>query len=226
MITLAGNIEEVCKKLRKFIFNNLIEFNTLPRESASAFGLGYYEIIIKPIKKLIERNQIFSGNEEETNMLNESLISALKQWLIAEPNHTKKVKEIIVDNIEKNKTSNLKEFEAILINEYTERLYRNHIINNEIAQKLKKVKSPSLIILLSNEPEHEIKQKINKLLNVKEQEKIDDIKMKKVQKVNKIKSAIEFIKENKTADSPNDIIENINIENVQLTNLIINEDYK
>ena len=74
MITLAGNIEEVCKKLRKFIFNNLIEFNTLPRESASAFGLGYYEIIIKPIKKLIERNQIFSGNEEETNMLNESLI--------------------------------------------------------------------------------------------------------------------------------------------------------
>ena len=81
MITLAGNIEEVCKKLRKFIFNNLIEFNTLPRESTSAFGFGYYEIIIKP--KLIERNQIFSGNEEETNMLNESLISALKQWLIA-----------------------------------------------------------------------------------------------------------------------------------------------
>ena len=113
-----------------------------------------------------------------------------------------------------------------MINEYTERLYRNHIINNEIAQKLKKVKSPSLIILLSNEPEHEIKQKINKLLNVKEQEKIDDIKMKMVQKVNKIKSAIEFIKENKTADSPNDIIENIHIENVQLTNLIINEDYK
>ena len=219
---MTGSIEEVWKKIRKFIFNNLIEFNTLPRESASAFGLGYYEIIIKPIKKLIERNKSFSGNEEETNMLNESLISALKQWLIAEPNQ----KEIIVDNIEKNKTSNLKEFEAILINEYTERLYRNHIINNEIAQKLKKVKSPSLIILLSNEPEYEIKQKINKLLNVKEQEKIDDIKMKMVQKVNKIKSVIEFIKENKTADSPNDIIENIHIENDQLTNLIINEDYK
>ena len=140
MITLAGNIEEVYNNLRKFIFNNLIEFNTIPRESASAFGLGYYEIIIKPIKKLIERNQSFSGNEEETNMLNESLITAYKQWLIAEPNHTKKVKEIIVDNIEKNITSNLKEFEAILTNEYTERLYRNHIINNEIAQKLKNYK--------------------------------------------------------------------------------------
>ena len=50
--------------------------------------------------------------------------------------------------------------------------------------------------------------------------------MKMVQKINKIKSAVEFIKENKTADSPNDIIENINIENDQLTNLIINEDYK
>ena len=223
MLALAGNFEEVWKKLRKFIFNNLIEFNTLPRESASAFGLGYYEIIIRPIKKLIERNQSFSGNEEETKMLNESLISALKQWLIAEPNHTRKVKEIILDNIEKNKTSNLKEFDTILTNEYTERLYRNHIIQNEIAQKLKKVKSPSLIILLSNEPEHEIKQKINKLLNEEDQEKINDIKMKIVQKVNKIKSAIEFIKENKIAAPTNDITDCINNENIQLTNLIIKE---
>ena len=45
MITLAGNIEEVCKKLRKFIFNNLIEFNTLPRESASAFGLDTMKLL-------------------------------------------------------------------------------------------------------------------------------------------------------------------------------------
>ena len=57
MLCLNWNIEEVWKKIRKFIFNNLIEYNILPRESASAFGLGFYDIIIRPIKKLIERGK-------------------------------------------------------------------------------------------------------------------------------------------------------------------------
>ena len=42
MITLTGNIEGIWKKIQKFIFNNLIEYNILPRVSTSAFGLGYY----------------------------------------------------------------------------------------------------------------------------------------------------------------------------------------
>ena len=56
MITLTGGINALWKTIRKFIFNYLLEFNTMPRESASAFKLGFYEIIIKPIKKLRKMN--------------------------------------------------------------------------------------------------------------------------------------------------------------------------
>ena len=51
MICLKGKIEVTRKKTIIFIFNNVIEHNTLPRESASAFRLGFYDIIIRPMKK-------------------------------------------------------------------------------------------------------------------------------------------------------------------------------
>jgi len=56
MIVLTDGVSQLWKTVRKFIFEHLLEYNTLPRESASAFKLGYYEIIIRPVKKLIERN--------------------------------------------------------------------------------------------------------------------------------------------------------------------------
>ena len=103
MITLTGGINDLWKTIRKFIFNHLLEYNTMPIESASAFNLGFYEIIIKPIKKLIKRNLDFTGNEDLNNMLNDCLMNVLKQWLIVEPKHTDKVKKMIIDNIEKKK---------------------------------------------------------------------------------------------------------------------------
>ena len=103
LIILTGGTEELWKDIRKFIFHYIIECNTLPRESASAFGLGFYEIMIRPLKKLIERNYQFTNNKEENEMLNDCLIQALKQWIKMEPKHSQKIKEIIVDNIEKKK---------------------------------------------------------------------------------------------------------------------------
>ena len=38
-------------------------------------------------------------------MLNDCLIQALKQWINMEPKHSQKIKEIIIDNIEKRKVS-------------------------------------------------------------------------------------------------------------------------
>lgn len=197
MLCLNGNIEEVWKKIRKFIFNNLIEYNTLPRESASAFGLGFYDIIIRLIKKLIERNKNFTSNIDETDMLNDCLIKTLKYWLKAEPNHSKNVSELIVDNIEKKTTSTLKELDLALANEFAERLYKNTHIDKQRVVKIKKAKSPSLIILLSNEPEHEIKERLIKYYKEKDQEKKEKHKNKIIIKINKIKTAIEYIKQKK-----------------------------
>ena len=50
MIVLSGGMNELWKTIRKFIFVHLLEFNTLPRESISAFKFGFYEIIIRPVK--------------------------------------------------------------------------------------------------------------------------------------------------------------------------------
>lgn len=74
LIIITGVTEELWKNIRKFIFHNVIEYNTLPRESASAFRLGFYKIMIKPFKKLIERNYQLTNNKEEIEMLNDCLI--------------------------------------------------------------------------------------------------------------------------------------------------------
>ena len=90
LIILTGGIEITWKTIRKIIFEHIIEFKTLQRESVSIFGLGYYELIARHIKKLIERNYEFTKNEDEDKMLNDSLKDAFKIWLIAEPQHTDK----------------------------------------------------------------------------------------------------------------------------------------
>ena len=92
LIVLSGGVTELWKTIRKFIFVHLIEFSTLPRESASAFKLGYYDIIIRPVKKLLERNYNFTNNKEEEEMLNECLNISFKNWIIQEPKYTEKIK--------------------------------------------------------------------------------------------------------------------------------------
>ena len=55
-----------------------------------------------------------------------------------ESKHTQKIKEIIVDNIEKRKVSSLSEMDKLQEDEYCERIYRNYHLNKEEIKKLKK----------------------------------------------------------------------------------------
>ena len=222
LIILTGGIETTWKTIRKFIFDNIIEYKTLPRESASVFGLGYYELIIRPIKKLIERNYEYTKNEDEDKMLNDSLKDAFKFWLIAEPKHNDNINELIVNNIEGTKKSNLKELDEALKDEKIERIFRNHNIKKEIVNNLKKVKSPSIIILISNEPEHEIKQKIVQYITEEETEKKNMYKDKINNIISKLKVIIEYIKNYKVIDD-NDINKNNNNIEEQIIDYTIKE---
>ena len=222
LIILTGGIEITWKTIRKFIFDHIIEYKTLPRESASIFGLGYYELIIRPIKKLIERNYEFTKNEDEDKMLNESMKDALKYWLIAEPKHTDKINELIVNNIEGKKNTKLIELDVALKDEKIERIFRNHNIKKEIVNNLKKVKSPSIILLISNEPEHEIKQKISLYINEEDIEKKDKYKRKINNLILKLKLIIEYIKNYKIIDD-NDINKNNNNLEDQIIDFTIKE---
>ena len=155
-------------------------------------------------------------------MLNDCLIQALKQWIKMEPKHTQKIKEIIVDNIEKRKVSSLSEMDELLKDEYCERIYRNHHLNKEEMKKLKKIKSPSIILLISNEPEHEIAEKIKKYNKEKEEENKIQIKEKMEYKILKMKTLIDFIK-NYENDYDNDINKINDNEEEQMIDIQIRE---
>ena len=73
LISIKGGLKELWKSLRHIIFKYLIKFSTLPRESASSFGLGLYEIIVRPILKFITRNANYTKNKEDEEMLKVAL---------------------------------------------------------------------------------------------------------------------------------------------------------
>ena len=62
LIAITGGIKQLWKTIREIIFKYLLEYSTMPRESSSAFNLGYYEVILRPVIKFKEKNKIYTGN--------------------------------------------------------------------------------------------------------------------------------------------------------------------
>ena len=218
LIAITGGIKELWKKIRSIIFKYLLEHSTLPRESASSFGLGFYEIIVRPILKFITRNANYTKNKEEEEMLKEALKEIYKQWLIFEPNHTDEIKEIIVKNIENNSSETYEEFDKKLALESSNRLYKGHELNIEESKKLRRIKAPGLIVLLSNEPTHEIKQRLETYIKNKNEKRIEFDKSKDI--IEKLLVIEEYIK-----IKEEEIEEDIKSENTeeQLENYIAKE---
>ena len=57
LISITEGIKELWKAIREIIFKYLLEYSTMPRESVSAFSLGYYDTIIRPVVKFREKNK-------------------------------------------------------------------------------------------------------------------------------------------------------------------------
>lgn len=58
----------------------------MSRESEEKFNLSFYEVIIRPLKKIIEKNRTVINNEEEQKMFREAFKQTLDYWLTLEPN--------------------------------------------------------------------------------------------------------------------------------------------
>jgi len=56
VITLGESLAESWKNIRSVIFNFVFQRATFPKESASLFKMGFYDIMIRPLVKVIERN--------------------------------------------------------------------------------------------------------------------------------------------------------------------------
>ena len=57
LISINGNLETIWKEIRKTIFNNVLFKDTLPKESGTLLGISYYNIIMKPLLKLITKQK-------------------------------------------------------------------------------------------------------------------------------------------------------------------------
>ena len=55
LIAFSENLDASWKCIRKIIFRNILDKHTLPLETAVALGLGYYNIIIRPLIKFSRR---------------------------------------------------------------------------------------------------------------------------------------------------------------------------
>ena len=90
--------------------------------------------------------------------------------------------EIITANIEGKMNDNYKYFDKIIIKECSERLFRGHNLNEEQSSKFRIIKCPGLIILISNEPKHEIKERLIKINKSVE----DTVKKVEINKISRI----------------------------------------
>ena len=78
-------------------------------------------------------------------------------------------------------------FDEVIAKECGERLYRGQYVDENQAQKLRKIKSPGLIVLISNEPTHEIKERLIKMKRTNNREKKDE----EIKRINRIIEKIE-----------------------------------
>ena len=209
LISITGGINELWKNIRKIIFRHLLEYSTLPRESASSFGLSFYEVIIRPVLKFIKRNTEYTNNKDEEEMLKYAAKELFKKWLVFEPNHTDELKEKIQKNIDNNIEDSYEIFDKLISIEKTNRLYKGHVLNLEESKKLRIIKSPGLIVLISNEPIHEVNQRLTAYIKNKKEKENEYIKSKKI--IEQIFAINEYIKSYNDEEVEEDI-KNENIE--------------
>ena len=69
LLSITSGIEELCKTIRKIIFNTQPDHSNLPKENDSPLTLLYYKIIVRQILKLSERNLIYTNNIEEDEII-------------------------------------------------------------------------------------------------------------------------------------------------------------
>ena len=103
LIALSNNLDSSWKCIRKIIFRNILNRQTLPLETALALGLGYYNIMIRPLIKLVERYRKLRNNKDEES----SLINAVKKSILYWMEIEKKQVVPVIDALQKIATGQI-----------------------------------------------------------------------------------------------------------------------
>lgn len=192
LISMSGTIDETWKMIRKTIFLNILCRDTTPKECMALYGLGYYEVMIRPLIKIYNSDFYYDKPEERKLMFN-SLKKVFTKWLEYEENICEELKnEIFKINQEEIMILNLKRYDEIRKHEGWVRIFRG--------SEVKKINSklyPTIILYISNAKIHELEGRIinyQKLNITDSEEKRNEAKKLLI----KMLIIIEFIKEYNT----------------------------
>ena len=163
LIAVSDKLEDTWTNIRKNIFSDALLGNTLPREAAALMGISFFNIIVKPVLKLLE-NIILRANNENNDFhisfMKQASKNIFKIWITVEPNHTPRMKEMILEFLTNDKLYTTEEYSKALISEAAYRLFRNTQIPENV-NSLTKLNLPRLIELLSNVTLHATEQMVN-----------------------------------------------------------------
>ena len=108
---------------------------------------------------MIERNEFVTEDEDMTIFLKQLCIPIFQSWMRCEENLTPEVKTAIANLIENGVWLSSNVWKDLVKTQATIRLFRNCDLLATYP-KLKNLKQPTLILLLSNAPAHILRQKV------------------------------------------------------------------
>lgn len=114
LISLKGHLSDCWKCIRRIIFRSILKAQTSPLETALRLGIGYYNLIIRPLIKLIEKYQTFNNNMETYKFLQSATIKAFAYWKNLEQKLPEEVEIKLNRIINNNEWTLIKEIDALI----------------------------------------------------------------------------------------------------------------
>ena len=156
LISLNGHLEQSWKCIRKIIYRDILKTQTTPLESLITLGIGYYNLIIRPMMKMIEREYNFLKDDDHLESLKFAAKKAMIHWKNLETKLPDDVEKQINQMIDGQNWYSVKYIHHLLYNNIGVRLCRNSEDKNLNLKDLKALKYPNFLYLLSNASTHEI----------------------------------------------------------------------
>ena len=119
-------------------------------------GLGYYNIIVKPILKMMERDYLFFINNSSLDFMKEAAKKSLIHWKTIEQKIPKEVESKIDEMIDNTNWHSTHELDKLIYNNMGNRLIRNSQDKEMTINDTRCLKYPNYLYLLSNAASHDI----------------------------------------------------------------------
>ena len=176
LIALNGHLTTCWKCILRIVFRDILHIQTSPLEGMVTLELGYYNIIVKPIFKMIEHEYMFFSNNSTLDFMKEAAKKSLIHWKIIEQKMPKEVESKIDEMINNINWYSSQELDRFIYNNMGIRLIRNSQDKEMTINDTRCLKYPNYLYLLSNAVSQEIidtiiqKEKAKKEKNITKKE--------------------------------------------------------